>query len=312
MHYDSRSAAALGWASSSAEVSKLQESAPSRATVETNRAKWQDKSFADVASTCGDTAQDEDDDEDDMGVFSCKRPHRAQLPGTEPAKRLRRSLEDGPQQLAVQGQQQLPRADLVSNYGGSCSPEEQAPPASRSDRSPSPAPEQDEEPPAPAKARHPKGRSKGRKGAGANGGRNNAAAPPPKEVKALARTRQSLDSKKEAFSDEQLWRVKIKGRTIDAGLKSLDAAASNLLGSVVEGAEELVSAIGNFQDATRKKHALFCKMRHEGLQWLSRDIDEEDCDLLHILAPPLQAEIFLHFAKEGLKALDKDCCAEHA
>ena len=311
MHYNSTSAATSGYLSASAEMKEIHENSSTRASVEQNRLRLQDQSYADVASSCGDQGDAENDDDMDMGIFSLRRRQTAGSAPSTPAPSQWTRAPGTP--MPLQALKHEPEA-LLPNHPREAESDackrKRGPDADDSQNLTEDEADENEDGTDPQPAKRQKGRG-GNRGRGRAQPKKKAAA----EIKHMKKARNVLEAKKQSFAPEQMWRVRqkkrtvdvaIKKRTVDVAIKSLEDAASSLLGLEGDAADALVTDLLALVEQIKKMQTLFTQMRDEATTWMSQALSEEDRNSLLELPAALISEILMSFAQQSLKAMDKE------
>ena len=98
-HYENADAANSGFSSASSEIKRFQRSVPTARQLEASKARWQEKSFSDVASAVGEDEEEDDEARELFGLgrvparaMHSKRSHAAlaDMEGSSPRSRLAR------------------------------------------------------------------------------------------------------------------------------------------------------------------------------------------------------------------------------
>eukprot|EP00439_Symbiodinium_sp_Y106_P020324 s2140_g2.t1 len=291
-HYENADAANSGFSSASSEIKRFQRSVPTARQLEASKARWQEKSFSDVASAVGEDEEEDDEAREFFGLgrvparaMHSKRSHAAlaDMEGSSPRSRLARQRLAGndesergrpSEELEQEEEENHPEDDDAENKLGR---------------------EESRDPPKePKQAKVSKAQAK--------------------DIKAVAKARSVYDAKMAAFSGSQLWQTKHKQRTIDLCCQALDDQASKIMHCTDEEAKKLVSLLVQLSERVKTLHELFTRMR-DG-EWLHGSTCatwlDGDRDMLLSLSPALIADIIVCFAKDFLKALQKAGCLPQA
>ena len=137
-----------------------------------------------------------------------------------------------------------------------------------------------------------------KKGAGRGRGKKGSA----EESKVVVKDRALLLAKRQAFTDEHIW--KVKARPFVMAMETLEKQAQALM-SCPDG-EELASEIVQFVENCRNTYEIFKAMQDDGCDWLTASLKQPSADILRHVKASLLAEIFVHFAKLLLDSVEQE------